>query len=210
LDTAQKKKMDKHRLHIAIMVYSHIIYEGLHNIISQSDMDCLMCKVDSLDDLEHILHSKNIDILITNPMQLVNREKELRKIRRNYPDLSVVGINLGVIDTDLLSLLDSSFTIFDSVENVMHKLQKAGNNTEQKSKANDDNLTEREIEVLTRLVHGLSNKEIADSLNISIHTVITHRKNITAKTGIRSQPGLTIYAISKKIISIEDIDLQKS
>jgi DNA-binding CsgD family transcriptional regulator len=169
-----------------------------------------MCKVDSLDDLEHILHSKNIDILITNPMQLVNREKELRKIRRNYPDLSVVGINLGVIDTDLLSLLDSSFTIFDSVENVMHKLQKAGNNTEQKSTANDDNLTEREIEVLTRLVHGLSNKEIADSLNISIHTVITHRKNITAKTGIRSQPGLTIYAISKKIISIEDIDLQKS
>ncbi|MEA4948797.1 MAG: LuxR C-terminal-related transcriptional regulator, partial [Petrimonas sp.] len=51
-------------------------------------------------------------------------------------------------------------------------------------------------------------KEIADSLNISIHTVVTHRKNITSKTGIRSQSGLTIYAISKRIISIEDVDFQ--
>ncbi len=202
--------MNKDRLHIAIMVYSNIIYEGLHTIISQSDMDCIICKVDSLDDLEHILHSKDIDILITNPMQLVNRERELKKIRKNYTDLSVVGINLGVIDAALLALLDSSFTIFDSVENVLSKLQKAGNSNDQKGVGNDDNLTEREIEVLTSLVHGLSNKEIAEFLNISIHTVITHRKNITAKTGIRSQSGLTIYAISKKIVSIEDIDLQKS
>ncbi len=202
--------MNKDRLHIAIMVYSNIIYEGLHTIISQSDMDCVICKVDSLDDLEHILHSKDIDILITNPMQLVNRERELKKIRKNYTDLSVVGINLGVIDAALLALLDSSFTIFDSVENVLSKLQKAGNSNDQKGVGNDDNLTEREIEVLTSLVHGLSNKEIAEFLNISIHTVITHRKNITAKTGIRSQSGLTIYAISKKIVSIEDIDLQKS
>jgi DNA-binding NarL/FixJ family response regulator len=192
------------------MVYSDIIYEGLHNILSQSDMDCIICKVHSLDDLEHILHSREVDILVTNPMQLVNREKELRKIRRNYSDLSVIGINLGVIDTNLLSLLDSSFTIFDSVDHVLSKLQKAGNNTEQKNTAYDDNLTERETEVLTSLVHGLSNKEIAESLNISIHTVITHRKNITAKTGIRSESGLTIYAISKKIVSIEDINLQKS
>ncbi len=202
--------MNKNRLHIAIMVYSDIIYEGLHNILSQSDMDCIICKVHSLDDLEHILHSREVDILVTNPMQLVNREKELRKIRRNYSDLSVIGINLGVIDTNLLSLLDSSFTIFDSVDHVLSKLQKAGNNTEQKNTAYDDNLTERETEVLTSLVHGLSNKEIAESLNISIHTVITHRKNITAKTGIRSESGLTIYAISKKIVSIEDINLQKS
>ena len=134
----------------------------------------------------------------------------MKKIRKNYTDLSVVGINLGVIDAALLALLDSSFTIFDSVENVLSKLQKAGNSNDQKGVGNDDNLTEREIEVLTSLVHGLSNKEIAEFLNISIHTVITHRKNITAKTGIRSQSGLTIYAISKKIVSIEDIDLQKS
>jgi len=53
-------------------------------------------------------------------------------------------------------------------------------------------------------VKGFSNKEVADNLNISIHTVISHRKNISQKTGIKSQSGLTIYAISNKIILIED------
>jgi DNA-binding CsgD family transcriptional regulator len=51
------------------------------------------------------------------------------------------------------------------------------------------------------------NKEIADQLHISVHTVVRHRKNITQKTGIRSQSGLTIYAISKKIIHLEDMEI---
>ncbi|MDO5523936.1 MAG: response regulator transcription factor [Bacteroidia bacterium] len=200
--------MNRHRLHIAIMVHSPIIYEGLHAVISQSEMDCIICKPNSLDDLENVLHSQKVDILITNPLLLVNREKEVKRIRKNYPDFSIVGVNLGIVDNHSLSLLDSSFTIFDTAEQVLSKLQKAGNNSEPKVTANDDNLTERELDVLTKLVHGFSNKEIADSLNISIHTVVTHRKNITAKTGIRSQSGLTIYAITKRIISIEDVDLQ--
>ena len=74
-------------------------------------------------------------------------------------------------------------------------------------KSESDNLTRREIEVLTGLVNGMLNKEIAEALNISIHTVVRHRKNITAKTGIRSQSGLTIYAISKKIVEIDDIEI---
>ncbi|HMM15952.1 MAG TPA: LuxR C-terminal-related transcriptional regulator, partial [Petrimonas sp.] len=139
---------------------------------------------------------------------LVNREKDVRRIRKNHPNFSIVGIHLGIVDNHSLALLDSSFTIFDTLEQVLSRLQKTGTNSELKFPSNDDNLTERELDVLTQLVHGYSNKEIADSLNISIHTVVTHRKNITAKTGIRSQSGLTIYAISKKIIQIEDVDLQ--
>lgn len=200
--------MSRHRLHIAILVHSQIIYEGLHAVLSQSDIDCAICKVDSLDDLEVILHSKKVDLLITNPLLLVNREKEVKRMRKNHPHFSIVGINLGIVDNHSLALLDSSFTIFDTTEQVLSKLQKAGNNNELKVTLNDDNLTDRELDVLTKLVHGFSNKEIADSLNISIHTVVTHRKNITTKTGIRSQSGLTIYAISKRIISIEDVDLQ--
>ncbi|NLT51526.1 MAG: response regulator transcription factor [Ignavibacteria bacterium] len=65
-------------------------------------------------------------------------------------------------------------------------------------------LSDREKDVLVQLVNGNSNKEIADKLNISIHTVVSHRKNIIHKTGIKSQSGLTIYALSKKIIHIED------
>jgi DNA-binding NarL/FixJ family response regulator len=68
-----------------------------------------------------------------------------------------------------------------------------------------EQITERETDVLKLLVKGLSNKEIADKLNISIHTVISHRKNIIQKTGIKSQAGLTIYAISNKIVSLDSV-----
>ncbi|NCC99076.1 MAG: LuxR family transcriptional regulator [Bacteroidia bacterium] len=57
--------------------------------------------------------------------------------------------------------------------------------------------------VLKWLAQGLSNKEIADKLNLSIHTVNTHRKNIMDKTGVRSLAGLTIYAVSKGIITLD-------
>ena len=60
-------------------------------------------------------------------------------------------------------------------------------------------LSVREKEVLRLLVEGKINKEIADELSISINTVITHRKNITAKTGIKSVSGLSIYAIMNGI-----------
>ena len=189
--------MNRQRLHIAIMVNSQIIYEGVYAILSQSDIGCIICKVDSLDDLEEILPSRRVDLLIVNPLLLVNREKEIKRIRKNHPDFSIVGIHLGIVDNQSLALLDSSFTLFDTAEQILSRLEKTGTGNESKLPTNDDNLTERELDVLTQLVHGHSNKEIADSLNISIHTVMTHRKNIAAKTGIRSQSGLTIYAISK-------------
>jgi DNA-binding NarL/FixJ family response regulator len=69
----------------------------------------------------------------------------------------------------------------------------------------EDVLSDREIDILKLLTTGLSNKEIADKLNISVNTVITHRKNISQKTGIKSVSGLTIYAVVKKLISLENL-----
>ncbi len=67
-------------------------------------------------------------------------------------------------------------------------------------------LSDREEEVLVQVARGLLNKEIADKLNISINTVITHRKNITRKTGIKTVPGLTVYAILRGLIDINSIE----
>ena len=66
-------------------------------------------------------------------------------------------------------------------------------------------LSAREIEVLVLLVRGLINKEIADKLNISLTTVITHRKNITEKLGIKSLSALTIYAEMHGYIEVDEI-----
>ena len=66
-------------------------------------------------------------------------------------------------------------------------------------------LSAREIEVLVLITKGLINKEIADKLNISLTTVITHRKNITEKLGIKSVSGLTIYAVMNGYVEADRI-----
>ncbi|MDR1102195.1 MAG: LuxR C-terminal-related transcriptional regulator [Tannerella sp.] len=68
-------------------------------------------------------------------------------------------------------------------------------------------LSAREREVLQLIVAGLMNKEIADKLYISLNTVLTHRKNITSKLGIKTVPGLTFYAITNGLISGNEIAL---
>ena len=70
----------------------------------------------------------------------------------------------------------------------------------------DNSLSAREKEVLVCVAKGLINKEIADQLNISIHTVITHRKNISRKTGIKTVAGLTVYALLNNLIDMNSVD----
>ena len=69
-----------------------------------------------------------------------------------------------------------------------------------------EELSEREKEILVSVAHGLINKEIADKHNISIHTVISHRKNITRKTGIKTVADLTIYAILNGLIDVNTLE----
>jgi DNA-binding CsgD family transcriptional regulator len=66
-------------------------------------------------------------------------------------------------------------------------------------------LTDREIEVMALIVQGYINKEIADRLNIGLTTVITHRKNIMEKLGMKSVSALTIYAVMHGYVDINKI-----
>jgi DNA-binding CsgD family transcriptional regulator len=74
------------------------------------------------------------------------------------------------------------------------------------ARSNHTDLTDREIEVVKLVALGKTNKEIAHKLCISIHTVISHRKNITEKLGIKSISGITVYAILNKFIDANTID----
>lgn len=66
-------------------------------------------------------------------------------------------------------------------------------------------LSAREKEIIVCVVKGMTNKQIADALCISAHTVITHRRNIAAKLQIHSAAGLTIYAIVNKLVELSEI-----
>lgn len=76
------------------------------------------------------------------------------------------------------------------------------------SEGSSEQLSQREREIIACIAKGMTSKEIADKLCLSVHTVTTHRRNITGKLQIHTQAGLTIYAIVNKLVSIEDIKLQ--
>ncbi|HXX62525.1 MAG TPA: LuxR C-terminal-related transcriptional regulator [Bacteroidota bacterium] len=77
--------------------------------------------------------------------------------------------------------------------------------TTHKSLSRYAGLSAREIDVLKLVARGMPNKHIADRLSISMHTVISHRKNITRKLGIKTISGLTMYAVLNGLISSKDI-----
>ncbi|MDR1880528.1 MAG: LuxR C-terminal-related transcriptional regulator [Tannerellaceae bacterium] len=89
-----------------------------------------------------------------------------------------------------------------SQEGIIERLRQIfsveGHHTGEKSK----DLSAREIDVLQLIAAGCTNKDIADRLNISLNTVLTHRKNITAKLGIKTVSGLTFYAIMNGFTSV--------
>ena len=69
----------------------------------------------------------------------------------------------------------------------------------------EDELSSREKEILVCVAKGMLNKEIADKLCLSIYTVITHRKNITRKLGIKTVAGLTLYALLNGLIDSSSV-----
>ena len=68
-------------------------------------------------------------------------------------------------------------------------------------------LSEREKEIVHCVAMGMTNKEIADTLCLSINTVTTHRRNITGKLQIHTPNGLTIYALVNKLVELNEIKM---
>ena len=69
----------------------------------------------------------------------------------------------------------------------------------------ENELSQREMEVLKAISKGYTSKQVAEELHLSVHTVITHRKNITRKTGIKTVSGLTLYALLNHLIDENEI-----
>jgi DNA-binding NarL/FixJ family response regulator len=114
-----------------------------------------------------------------------------------------VGIINRIYDRDQSLLFDDLIFINDRRENICRIIK---NNLIVVSSRESPNkkLSRRELDVLKLLVKGYANRQIADELFISIHTVITHRRNISRKLGIKSIAGLAIYSVINNIIDIDD------
>ncbi len=188
---------------IAIFEQSDVICEGIISLLRHSELQHDLIRINSLDELiDDNECQTSIDMLIVNPLLFFNNKKDLVKIQKLYPNLSIVALVSNLMDGQTMDIYSDSISIFDTSQHIITTIASLLKND--KKEAVSETLSERELEVLIQLIHGYTNKEIAESLSISIHTVITHRKNITQKTGVKSPSGLAIYALSKNIVSMED------
>ena len=144
--------------------------------------------------------------------------KELKDvIIRCYPEKNNYLLNAALLEIiaceqDLTShcLIEDNLFV-PAVKKIEQQLQENGamcgvdEKIVQNRKDNTEALSEREKDIVRCVAKGMSNKEIADALFLSVHTVTTHRRNISSKLQIHTAAGLTIYAISNKLVNIEEI-----
>ena len=194
--------MDKTRIYIAILEPSQIIVEGLSNMLMKLKKNFHIFRFNDLEELRNSSAIAHFQIAVINPSAIQNRIADFVKLKNNHTQILWVALVYSFFDDEVIRKFDDTLLITAAPDQIARKLGQINTATDRDQ---HEDLSDREIEVLSQLVKGLSNKEIADKLNISIHTVISHRKNITEKTGIKSLSGLTIYAITKKIIPLDSI-----
>lgn len=158
-------------------------------------------------DLERLSTTINFftpDIVLINPMVVGLHLEEHARI---FHKCKVVALCVGNIYSHILTGFDAAVSLEDQPESFAQQLLSTFVYTEEEGLEENDErlLSPREKDVVAFVAKGLTNKEIASKLSISIHTVITHRRNIAKKLKIHSPSGLTIYAIVNKLVNIEEV-----
>lgn len=133
--------------------------------------------------------------------------------QRDIARLSATLFDIIICERDLMAHFEVESRLFvPAVERLENSLRTAiccetendgGNEVETNSQL--EALGEREKGIIRCVARGLANKEIADELCLSVHTVATHRRNISAKLGIHSSAGLTIFAILNKLVDLPSV-----
>jgi DNA-binding NarL/FixJ family response regulator len=190
---------------VIICESSEMIAIGLADIIDGLAQLDVVARLDSPEHLSEKIVTTEANLLIINPALLGYQNKEfLLQLGKEHPNVCMIALVTSCLDHSLLTPYNGIIEINDTRAQIISKMNEFAES--KTSKNNDDvELSKRETDVLVAVAKGMMNKEIADQMNISIHTVISHRKNITRKTGIKSVSGLTVYALLKDLISEDDL-----
>jgi DNA-binding NarL/FixJ family response regulator len=190
---------------IVIVEPSEIVCIGLANILQGSEFE-VIAQLSSVEDLEscHLLSSA--DIIVVGS-QTVAAGVNMRYQYEALQSRTFVIMISTVREDEFLRQADGVINIYDSKAKLIKKLQSAVEQSQTNPYSDSHELSERERDVLILVAKGMANKEIADELNISIHTVMSHRKNIAHKTGIKSVAGLTVYALLNNMLEASEVNI---
>ena len=190
---------------VIICEASEIISIGLAEIIDSMAQFDVVSRLDSPEHLSEKITATDANLLIIDPTLLGFHNREfLSQLGKEHPQLIMIALTTSYLDHSMLTPYHGVIEINDTRSKIIGKMNEFAQSEATKN-ADDVELSKRETDVLVAVAKGMMNKEIADQMNISIHTVISHRKNITRKTGIKSVSGLTVYALLNNLIDEKDL-----
>lgn len=198
-------------LKVAVAETSVIVRSGLAVVLKRiPNLNVHPVEISTPDALNNYAQLHQPDIVLVNPT--FGGWFDLNAFKGKHPkwaSVKFVAMVCSVIDKQTLKTYDETLSICDDVDTIAEKLHHLLSSEDEEDKEGNEQemLSQREKEIITCIVKGMTNKSIADQLCLSVHTVITHRRNITRKLQIHSSAGLTIYAIVNKLVELNEVKL---
>ena len=185
-----------------------ILAEGLKAILETNDRLLVSAIIPDISDYNEILLKKgDPDLVILDPavMDYPSR-KNCKTIIGHYTDAPLIAFPSVPMNDENTDQFAGIIHYYDTRQTILSKVMTILSSESNNKKQGLSELSSREKEILKYVAQGMLNKEIAFKLNLSVYTVITHRKNITRKTGIKTVAGLTVYALLNNIIDSSTIE----
>lgn len=203
-----------------------LVRVGLKHLLGNNDRYQILAEAKDEKELFSLLNSKHPDVLIMDYNQPDSfSHQTIDLVRKNYPETNILVISGDNNKQAIYRVLESGINSFLTKTCDQEEIQDAVAATAkgekfyctriidyllEKSFAKEEEedcsptpLSPREVEIVRLIAKGLIAKEIADTLNLSTHTIYTHRKNIMKKLNINSSSELILYALNNGLVSTE-------
>lgn len=197
-----------HSSQLLIYTESFILNKGLEFIFKKMRGITVVATVENTTEFDEYIESKEIEIVLVSST-IFNSQNHIIEIYKTKKNLY-----WGILETNNDNLdgfynFDIKLFVADGEKETLRKMNIFLNklNELQDNSQIETELSKREKEILKQVALGLTNNKIAEKLFISQHTVVTHRKKITSKLGIKTISGLTVYALLNNLIEINDVEV---
>ena len=197
-------------LKIAIVEPSVMVRTGLGTLLRKlSGMQITVVEILKVESLLESLRIHKPDVLIACPQLLLHHSFHRLREESAQAEMKIMALMTSLCPMSLLRMFDEQISLYDASEQIREKLERlidvSSDDGSVENGEEQQSLSAREKEIVICVVKGMTNREIADKLFLSAHTVITHRRNIARKLQIHSPSGLTNYAIVNKLVELKDI-----
>jgi two-component system, NarL family, nitrate/nitrite response regulator NarL len=215
--------MNTQTIKLAIIDEAPILSHGLLFTLQRYSNLEVVTATTTINELLQQMHQKPVDILLVDILRYMQGDQLVRKVKEEFPNVKILVLSLNNHDKDMVHCVLRDPTIDGYLSDnagskelikAVEKLAKGGGYFSddlppgderislraKEAKENDRGLTGRELEIIRLIEREYNNREIADTLFISQHTVHTHRKHIYQKTCTNNVIALIKYAYSHKLV----------